>query len=96
MVSKAETRELRAHLSDPDPSFGALRRMSRRFTVREIAEVLRMSTKRDHQMTVPLDADLRAFAEQQAAREDRKPAAWIRHLIAEARRQAEQQQPRAA
>jgi hypothetical protein len=44
---------------------------------------------------VPIDRDLRAFAEQAAAREDRKPAAWIRHLIAEARRQAEQQ-PRAA
>jgi hypothetical protein len=55
-----------------------------------------MSTKRDHQLTVPLDADLRRFAEQQAAREDRTVAQWVRHVIAQAARDAAQAQERAA
>jgi hypothetical protein len=40
------------------------------------------------QISVPIDPELRAFAEEQAAREDRPVSSWIRHLVAEARRQA--------
>ena len=38
------------------------------------------------QVSVPLPADLRAFVERAAAREDRSVAGQIRHLVAEAAR----------
>jgi hypothetical protein len=46
---------------------------------------LKMS-KREQQISVPLDPDLRAFVEQLAAREDRTVAGQIRHLIAQSKR----------
>jgi hypothetical protein len=45
-----------------------------------------MAKKRDNQISVPLDRELRAFVERQAAREDRSLAGQIRHLVAEAAR----------
>jgi hypothetical protein len=48
-------------------------------------------SKKQGQVTVPLDPQLRAFVEQQAAREDRTLAGQIRHLVAEARRRAVEQ-----
>jgi predicted HicB family RNase H-like nuclease len=45
--------------------------------------------KRD-QISVPIDPELRALAERCAAREDRKLAAWVRRVIAQATRAAEQ------
>jgi hypothetical protein len=54
-------------------------------------------SKRREQVSVPLDAELRAFVERAAERDDRPVASWIRHLVAEARRRSEQQsEPRAA
>jgi hypothetical protein len=43
-------------------------------------------TKRDNQVSVPLDPELRAFVERAAEREDRSVAGQIRHLVAEAAR----------
>ena len=43
-------------------------------------------SKREQQITVPLDPDLRAYVERMAAREDRTVAGQVRHLIAQARR----------
>ena len=51
-----------------------------------------MSSKRE-QISVTLDPELRTFAEQIAAREDRTLAAQIRHWIAEAARSASQARP---
>jgi hypothetical protein len=45
-----------------------------------------MSEKRQHQVSVPLDPELREFAARSAAQQDRTVAAWIRHLVAEAAR----------
>jgi CopG-like RHH_1 or ribbon-helix-helix domain, RHH_5 len=42
--------------------------------------------KRDHQVSVPLPADLREFVERAAEQEDRTIAGQIRHLVAEAAR----------
>jgi hypothetical protein len=42
--------------------------------------------KREQQISVPLDPDLREFVERLAAREDRTVAGQVRHLIAQARR----------
>jgi hypothetical protein len=45
---------------------------------------------REHQVTVPLTAEQRAFLEACARREDRSLAGQVRHLVAEAaRRQAD-------
>jgi hypothetical protein len=55
-----------------------------------------MSTKREHQITVPLDAPLRQFIERAAAREDRTLAGQIRHLVAEAARNSETREEAAA
>jgi hypothetical protein len=35
-------------------------------------------------VSVPLDRELRQYAERAAAQDDRTVAAWIRHLIADA------------
>ena len=52
-----------------------------------------MAARRE-QISVILDPDLRAFAEQAAAREDRSVAGQIRHWVAEAaRREATRRQP---
>jgi hypothetical protein len=40
------------------------------------------------QVSVPLNPELRQYAERAAAQDDRTVAAWIRHLIAEAARTA--------
>ena len=45
-------------------------------------------SKRNHQITVPIEGELRAFVEAEAARQDRTLAGQVRHLIAEAARQA--------
>jgi hypothetical protein len=42
--------------------------------------------KRDHQVSVPLPADLREFVERAAEQEDRTIAGQIRHLVAQAAR----------
>ena len=42
--------------------------------------------KRDHQVSVPLPADLREFVERAAEQEDRTIAGQIRHLVARAAR----------
>jgi hypothetical protein len=55
-----------------------------------------MSKRREHQVSVPLDAELRAFVERVAVREDRTLAGQIRHLIAEAARNSETAMERAA
>jgi hypothetical protein len=47
-------------------------------------------SKRANQLSVPIDSELRQFLERMAAREDRTLAAQVRHLLAEAARQAEQ------
>ena len=52
--------------------------------------------KRENQISVPIDADLRAFAERAAAREDRTVAQWVRHLVAEAARNARAAEQQAA
>jgi hypothetical protein len=52
--------------------------------------------KRDHQVSVPLDPELREFVEQSAAREDRTVAGQVRHLIAEAARARTPSQQEAA
>jgi hypothetical protein len=44
--------------------------------------------KREHQVSVPLDPELREFVAREAAREDRSVAGQIRHLVAEAARAA--------
>jgi hypothetical protein len=46
-------------------------------------------SKRENQITVPLDPELRAFIARAAAREDRSLAGQIRHLAAEAARNSE-------
>ena len=46
-----------------------------------------MSTMREHQVSVPMDALLRRFVEEAAQREHRTVAGQIRHLVAEAARQ---------
>jgi hypothetical protein len=48
---------------------------------------INMSARRE-QISVTLDPDLRIFAEQVAAREDRTLAGQIRHWVAEAARRA--------
>ncbi len=45
--------------------------------------------KREFQVSVPLDHELREFVKAQAALEDRTVAGQIRHLVAEAQRRAE-------
>jgi len=45
-------------------------------------------SKRREQVSVPLDPELRAFVEREAAREDRSIAGQIRHLVAQAARQS--------
>ena len=42
--------------------------------------------KRDHQVSVPLPADLREFVERAAEQEDRTIAGQISHLVAQAAR----------
>ena len=49
-------------------------------------------SKRENQITVPLDRELREFIEQLAAREDRSVAAMVRRIIAQAARQSEMQE----
>jgi hypothetical protein len=51
--------------------------------------------KREH-VSVPLDPELRQYAERAAAEDDRTVAAWIRHLIAEAARRSAGEQQQAA
>ena len=43
------------------------------------------------QLSIPIDAKLRKFVESAAASEDRSVAAWVRHLVANAARQANHQ-----
>jgi hypothetical protein len=50
-------------------------------------------SKRENQLTVPLDRELREFIERQAVEQDRTLAGAVRHLLAEA---ARQEQERAA
>jgi hypothetical protein len=45
---------------------------------------------RENQISVPVEPALRKFVEREAQRENRTIANWVRHLIAEAARQAEQ------
>jgi hypothetical protein len=45
-------------------------------------------SKRENQISVPIEPALRAFIEREAERQDRTLAGQIRHLIAEAARQA--------
>ena len=52
--------------------------------------------RKREQISVPLPPELREFVERQAAAEDRTIAGQIRHLVAEAQRQASQQEGRAA
>ena len=47
---------------------------------------------RREQITVPLDAELRAFVERRAAQEDRTVASLVRHILAETARRAQGQQ----
>jgi hypothetical protein len=54
------------------------------------------NNKRREQVTVPMPAELRAFIEREAERQDRTVAGQIRHLVAEAARQSENQQEQAA
>jgi hypothetical protein len=51
---------------------------------------------RREQISVPLEPELRAFAEREAERQDRSLAGQIRHFVAEAARRAAQQQEQAA
>lgn len=53
-------------------------------------------SKRENQITVPLDPELRAFIEQMAAREDRTVAAMVRRIIAQAARAGEPRNEAAA
>jgi hypothetical protein len=46
-------------------------------------------SKREHQISVPISSELRAFVEREAARADRTVAGQVRHLIAEAARRSE-------
>jgi hypothetical protein len=46
-------------------------------------------SKRENQISVPIDRELRAFIEREAARQDRTLAGQIRHLVAEAARNSE-------
>jgi hypothetical protein len=46
-------------------------------------------SKRENQVSVPLDPELRAFLERTAAREDRTLGGQARHLIAEAARKSQ-------
>lgn len=50
----------------------------------------------NERVSVPLSPDLRRFAEQAAAAEDRSIAGWVRRLIAEAARRASAPQQREA
>jgi hypothetical protein len=50
---------------------------------------------RREQISVPMPVALREFAEQEARRDDRSVASWIRHLVAEAARRAAEQQEQA-
>ena len=45
-------------------------------------------SKREGQLSVPLDTALREFVEREAQREDRTEAGQVRHLITEAARQS--------
>jgi len=45
-------------------------------------------SKREGQLSVPLDIALQEFVEREAQREDRAEAVQVRHLIAKAARQA--------
>lgn len=49
-----------------------------------------MATKRENQISVPLDSALREFVSRSAAEQDRTLAGQVRHLIAEAARQSQQ------
>ena len=55
------------------------------------SEVFLMAKR--EQVTVPLDRELREFVERVAEREDRSVAGVIRHLVAQAARRQEQEQP---
>jgi len=52
--------------------------------------------RKREQISVPLDPELREFVERAAAKEDRSVAGQIRHLVAQAARDAARQQPEAA
>jgi hypothetical protein len=52
--------------------------------------------KRQGQVSVPLDPELRQFVEREAERQDRSIAAQIRHYVAERAREAASQEARAA
>jgi hypothetical protein len=53
-------------------------------------------SKRENQISVPIERPLREFVEREAARQDRSVAGQIRHLIAEAARQASEPHGEAA
>jgi hypothetical protein len=55
-----------------------------------------LTSKREHQVTVPLDRELRESVEREAAREDRSVAAMVRRIIAEAARKNCERQEAAA
>ena len=46
-------------------------------------------SKREHQLSVPVDRELREAVESAASREDRTVANWVRRVIAEAARRSE-------
>jgi hypothetical protein len=52
--------------------------------------------RKREQVSVPLDPELRDFVERAAAEEDRSLAGQIRHLVAEAAREASKQRSEAA
>jgi hypothetical protein len=51
-----------------------------------------MAAERTKQISVPLDPELRAFAEEAAAKDDRPLASWIRHLVAKEKRNMQTEQ----
>lgn len=59
-----------------------------RGTFMKIRDFAEMTMAKRDQVTLLLEPELRAFAERQAAAEDRKLTQWIRHLVAEAARAA--------
>jgi hypothetical protein len=46
-------------------------------------------SKRENQVSVPLDPELRQFVEKMAALEDRSIGGWVRHLVTEAARKSQ-------
>ena len=49
-------------------------------------------SKREHQLSVPVDRELREAVECAASREDRTVANWVRRVIAQAARTAQAQE----